>query len=88
MTNVNDDLFYFLTHPHDWEGTDVILQKGDVISVLHYNPMLNRYYHYVRSPDRLKGARLGGYDLCTQLVTEGWVLENAPEKPPGNLWHS
>ena len=42
---------------------------------------LGKYYHYVMSGNKtktplFKGSRLGGHELCQQLVEEGWELEN------------
>ena len=37
------DLVTFLTHPQHWPGTDVILTLQESLSVLHYNPMLDKY---------------------------------------------
>lgn len=77
--NVKEDLQDFLTHPQHWHGTDVLLRKDNALSVLHYNPLLDRYYWYVmphsKTLDGFKGSRLGRHELCTQLVEEGWVLE-------------
>jgi hypothetical protein len=82
--NVSEDLFDFLTHPHHWAGTEVILRMKDtnVLSVLHYNVLLAKYYWYImpsgsRVLPELGKSRLGHTELCEQLIKEGWVLENA-----------
>lgn len=76
----DDELFDYLTHPHHWPGTDVILRMRKTRSVLHYNVLLNRYYWYLMSGDSklpdFEGTRLGHHELCKQLVEEGWTLDD------------
>jgi hypothetical protein len=78
--NVGEDLVDFLSHPQHWTGTEVHLRLKDTdqFSVLHYSPLINKYFWLPTGNEfSVSKTRLGYSDLCADLVKEGWVLANA-----------
>jgi hypothetical protein len=72
-----EDLQDYLSHPHHWPGTEVFLRLKDQLSVLHYSPLVDKFFWRLSDTYCFSTARIGRSDLCTQLVKEGWVLANA-----------